>query len=131
MGKANHDHPDRPRRQFCRRFCGGVRRLLRRAVALDSFYARPLRLHLLDMGRRVMNPHPMNAKLLERLRFIDFTLDHFGLIQRAHLIDYFGISEPQASNDFSHYKSIAPANMAYDLTARAYRKTDAFARQLP
>jgi hypothetical protein len=78
-----------------------------------------------------MTPHPMNAKLLERLRFIDFVLDHFGLIQRAHLTDYFGISQPQASNDFAHYQNIAPANMAYDPTARAYRKSGGFVRQLP
>lgn len=78
-----------------------------------------------------MTLSPMNAKLLERLRFIDFMLDHFGTIQRGHLCDYFGISQPQASNDFAHYQNIAPANMAYDLSARAYKKTDAFVRQLP
>lgn len=78
-----------------------------------------------------MTPHPMNAKLLERLRFIDFTLDHFGMIRRAHLIDYFGISLPQATNDLSQYQTIAPANMVYDVSARAYKKTAAFVRQLP
>lgn len=78
-----------------------------------------------------MTVSPMNAKLLERLRFIDFTLDHFGMIRRGHLMDYFGISQQQASNDLAHYQGIAPANMAYDLSARAYRKTEAFARQLP
>jgi hypothetical protein len=73
----------------------------------------------------------MNAKLLERLRFIDFTLDHFGMIRREHIVDYFGLSMPQASNDLGQYQVIAPANMAYDLSARAYRKTPAFVRQLP
>lgn len=78
-----------------------------------------------------MSAHPLNAKLLERLRFIDFTLEYFGVIRRAHLMDYFGISLPQASNDFAHYQNIAPANMEYDIHARTYRKTAAFVRQLP
>lgn len=78
-----------------------------------------------------MNPHPMNAKLLERLRFIDFMLDHFGMIQRGHLVDYFGISLPQATSDFGQYQDIAPANMVYDSSARAYKKAAAFIRQLP
>lgn len=78
-----------------------------------------------------MTVHPMNAKLLERLRFIDFVLDHFGTINRAHLMDYFGISTPQASGDLAQYENIAPGNMVYDSSARAYRKTDAFMRQMP
>lgn len=78
-----------------------------------------------------MTVSPMNAKLLERLRFVDFTLDHFGMVRRGHLVDYFGISEPQATRDLAQYLAVAPANMVYDLSARAYRKTEAFARQLP
>lgn len=73
----------------------------------------------------------MNAKLLERLRFIDFMLDHFGIVQRRHVMDYFGLSQPQASLDLAEYKAIAPANLEYDMTAKAYRKTASFIRQLP
>lgn len=78
-----------------------------------------------------MTVHPLNAKRFERLRFIDFVLEHFGVIQRGHLMDYFGISLPQASHDFAHYQDIAPGNMEYDVSARTYKKTAAFVRQMP
>lgn len=74
---------------------------------------------------------PMNAKLLERLRFIDFSLAYFGQIKRPFLMDYFGISQPQASHDLAWYRSLAPTNLVYDTTARAYVRASGFVRHFP
>jgi hypothetical protein len=64
-----------------------------------------------------------------RLRFIDFLLDHYGTINREQLIDYFGISVPQASNDLGAYDERAPGNMFYDRSAKTYRRADGFERR--
>jgi hypothetical protein len=63
-----------------------------------------------------------------RLRFIDFLLAHYGTINREQLVDYFGISVPQASMDISDYIAVAPENMVYDKSAKVYRRTDGFRR---
>jgi hypothetical protein len=76
-------------------------------------------------------PLPTNAALLARLRFIDFVLAHFGAINRRHLIDFFGVSQPQASLDLQRYLDLAPANMEYDLTGRTYRRSAGYTRLLP
>jgi hypothetical protein len=73
----------------------------------------------------------INRALLERLRFVDFLLDHFGVVQRKHLMDCFGISEPQASLDLRRYQELAPTNMQYDLKGRTYRKSEVYVRVLP
>jgi hypothetical protein len=73
----------------------------------------------------------MNRALAERLRMVDFLLDHFGFFQRKHLMDYFGISPVQASNDLNEYQHFAPTNMRYDVSARMYRKTENFKRLFP
>lgn len=72
-----------------------------------------------------------NAALQHRLRLIDFLLDHYGTIRRKQIMDYFGISLPQATLDFAAYYALAPANLEYDLSARTYRKAAGFQRLLP
>lgn len=55
-----------------------------------------------------------------RLEFIDFRLLWEGKLNRSDLTHFFGISVPQASLDFSAYQGLAPENMAYDRTLKAY-----------
>jgi hypothetical protein len=62
-----------------------------------------------------------------RLEFIDFRLRWDGRLNRSDLVDFFGISVPQASLDIARYLEGAPANMQYDRGARVYRATDSFA----
>ena len=55
-----------------------------------------------------------------RLEFIEFRLFWEGHVNRADLIDSFGISLQQASTDLNRYLDLAPGNMAYDKSAKAY-----------
>lgn len=55
-----------------------------------------------------------------RLEFIDFRLFWEGRVNRADLIQEFGISVPQASLDLTRYQEVAPANMVYDKSAKTY-----------
>lgn len=55
-----------------------------------------------------------------RLEFIDFRLAWDGKLNRADLMDFFGISVPQASIDLARYKELAPDNLTYDASARMY-----------
>ena len=49
-----------------------------------------------------------------RLEFIEFRLYWEGRINRADIVDQFGVSVPQASKDLSRYQELAPDNIAYD-----------------
>ena len=55
-----------------------------------------------------------------RLEFIDFRLRWDGRLNRAALIDFFGISTPQASLDIAKYTELAPGNLEYDRSGRVY-----------
>lgn len=55
-----------------------------------------------------------------RLEFIDFRLLWERKLNRSDLTIFFGISVPQASLDFATYQELAPDNMAYDRTLKAY-----------
>ena len=61
-----------------------------------------------------------------RLEFIEFRLFWEGHVNRSDLIDAFGISVQQASTDLNRYLSIAPANMGYDKSAKAYVRSPSF-----
>jgi hypothetical protein len=61
-----------------------------------------------------------------RLEFIDYRLQWDGRLNRSDLIDFFGISVPQASLDIAKYNEIAPANMEYDRSARTYNPSATF-----
>jgi hypothetical protein len=67
----------------------------------------------------------------QRLRFIDFLVAHYGSINRAALVDYFGISMPTASNDFGLYIEHAPNNVTYDMSAKTYVRGANFKRVWP
>lgn len=72
-----------------------------------------------------------NAAKLARLRFIDFLFDRFGMLNRADITDFFGISEPQASLDLRAYEEHAPGNMEFDKTDRCYRRSATYKRTFP
>lgn len=55
-----------------------------------------------------------------RLEFIEFRLFWDGHVNRADLMDVFGVSVQQASTDLNRYIGLAPGNMAYDKSARTY-----------
>ena len=62
--------------------------------------------------------HPWSVE--RRLEFIEFRLFWEGGVNRADLIDAFGISVPQASKDLSLYQERAPGNVVYDKSAKRY-----------
>ncbi|MFP4097892.1 MAG: WYL domain-containing protein [Alphaproteobacteria bacterium] len=62
----------------------------------------------------------------KRLEFIDFRLFWEGQINRADIMEQFGVSVPQASNDLSKYQDIAPKNLAYDHKVKRYFPSDSF-----
>ncbi|MBL8798026.1 MAG: WYL domain-containing protein [Planctomycetia bacterium] len=55
-----------------------------------------------------------------RLEFIDFKLFWEGRVNRSDLVDYFGVSVPQASADLAQYQELAPANAVYDKNRKTY-----------
>lgn len=75
-----------------------------------------------------MNINELPYAVVQRLRLVDVTLYVVGVIRREMLTEYFGISTPQASGDFSKYQEIAPNNMVYDLSAKCYRRSETFQR---
>lgn len=67
----------------------------------------------------------------QRQRMIDFLLAQYGTLNRGALVDYFGISMPQASRDVQDYIKRAPGNAIYDGTARCYIRGTQFKRLYP
>ena len=61
-----------------------------------------------------------------RMRFIEKMLMHYGIVNRSVLADYFGISTPQASHDIQAYIQLAPGNLEYDKTEKAYVRSEHF-----
>ncbi|MBZ0262666.1 MAG: WYL domain-containing protein [Hyphomicrobiales bacterium] len=56
----------------------------------------------------------------QRLEFIEFRMFWEGTINRADLVDFFGLSVPQASKDLALYQERAPGNVVYDRRNRRY-----------
>lgn len=61
-----------------------------------------------------------------RLEFIDFRLFWDGRFNRSDLAETFGISTQQASADIAQYEKLAPQNLRYDRTEKAYRRAENF-----
>lgn len=61
-----------------------------------------------------------------RLEFIEFRLFWEGSINRADLVEMFGVSVPQASKDLTLYQERAPGNMEYDTRAKRYVAAEKF-----
>lgn len=62
----------------------------------------------------------------KRLEFIEFRLFWEGGINRADIIDRFGVSVPQASKDLTLYEEKAPGNLQYDKSAKRYKASAGF-----
>src|SRR5947209_4274835 len=56
----------------------------------------------------------------KRLEFIEFRLFWEGGINRADIMERFGVSVPQASKDLSLYEEKAPGNLVYDKRQKRY-----------
>src|SRR5262245_10495265 len=69
---------------------------------------------------------PVRWGVERRLEFIEFRLLWEGGVNRADLIDTFGISVPQASKDLALYQEQAPGNVVYDKSAKRYVASDRF-----
>lgn len=61
-----------------------------------------------------------------RFEFIEFRAFWHGRLNRADLIDQFGVSPTQVSQDFKAYQEIAPDNLIYDGTEKTYRCSAVF-----
>jgi hypothetical protein len=70
----------------------------------------------------------MQYAIEQRLRLIDFLLANYGTINRSVLMDYYGISTPQASRDIRDYIALAPDNIEYSKVDKHYRRTAKFKR---
>lgn len=66
-----------------------------------------------------------------RLQFIDFRLQWDGRLNRADMTQFFQISVPQASMDIRRYIELAPANLIYDRSLRAYAAMPEFVPLYP
>src|SRR3546814_4098986 len=60
------------------------------------------------------------------LEFIEFRLFWEGSINRADLVEAFGMSVPQASKDLTLYQERAPGNMEYDTRGKRYVAAEKF-----
>lgn len=56
----------------------------------------------------------------QRLEFIEFRLFWEGGINRSDIMNSFGVSVPQASNDLGQYQAFAPSNVVYDRSHKRY-----------
>ncbi len=62
----------------------------------------------------------------QRLEFIEFRLFWEGWVNRSDITARFGVSVPQASNDLTQYREIAPTNIRYDSSEKRYLPTPEF-----
>ena len=62
----------------------------------------------------------------KRLEFIEFRLFWEGGINRADIMERFGVSVPQASKDLSLYEEKASGNLVYDKRQKRYLAAPGF-----
>ena len=68
----------------------------------------------------------MRWSIETRLEFIEFRLFWEGALNRSDIVDFFGVSVPQASNDLARYQELAPRNIEYDRSGKQYLATKHF-----
>ncbi len=73
---------------------------------------------------------PVRWGVQRRLEFIDFRLFWDGRFNRRDLAETFGISAQQASSDIAQYTALAPENLVYDQTLKAYLRAPAYEPKL-
>jgi len=61
-----------------------------------------------------------------RFEFIEFRSYWHGRLNRSDLIDHFGVSQTQASQDLKAYQELAPTNLVYDGVEKTYRRAEDF-----
>ena len=61
-----------------------------------------------------------------RLEFIEFSLYWEGGVNRADIVEQFGVSVPQASKDLSLYQDKAADNIYYDRSQKRYLTSEKF-----
>ena len=62
----------------------------------------------------------------KRLHYLEFKLYWEGRVNRADLMEAFGISVPQASADIARYQKLAPQNISYNSSAKYYIPNEVF-----
>jgi len=67
----------------------------------------------------------------QRLEFIEFRAFWEGGVNRSDITERFGVSVPQASNDLTQYRELAPANLLYDSSAKRYVASPDFVPRFP
>ncbi len=67
-----------------------------------------------------VHSHELRWGIEQRLEFIEFRLFWEGAINRSDLVNQFGVSVPQASNDLGRYQQLAPHNIVYDKSRKRY-----------
>lgn len=65
-----------------------------------------------------------------RLEFVEFLLFWQGGVNRSDLTERFGVSVPQASNDLTTYRELAPTNLQYDSSGKRYVASTEFKPQI-
>jgi len=73
---------------------------------------------------------PVRWGVQRRLEFIDFRLFWDGRFNRRDLAETFGISAQQASSDIAQYTALAPENLVYDQTLKAYLRAPTYEPKL-
>jgi len=76
--------------------------------------------------KRVREKRDLRWGVERRLEFIEFRLFWEGHVNRGDLVEAFGVSMNQASTDLNRYIAMAPDNMVYDKSARAYIRGSGF-----
>lgn len=69
---------------------------------------------------------PMTYAIEQRLRLIDFLLEHYGHVGRPELVAFFGVSIPCASADIQRYNEDNPGNAVYDFKRKRWTRTETF-----
>ncbi len=68
----------------------------------------------------------MGYAIEQRLRLIDFLLQHYGHVGRTELCNFFGISAPCASSDIALYNEGSPGNAEYDFKVKRWVRSATF-----
>lgn len=75
----------------------------------------------------ISNPEPkLSQAQRERLAYLELRLFFFGELQRADLEARFGIAPAAATRDLNAYRSLAPTNLSYDSSQKAYTPSPQF-----
>jgi len=75
----------------------------------------------------ISNPEPkLSQAQRERLAYLELRLFFFGELQRADLEARFGIAPAAATRDLNAYRALAPTNLSYDSSQKAYTPSPQF-----